>query len=70
MMVPRERACMGYPYPVVMSRFGRHLLLLLFALLASAVAGEELRDVNYRASFSWLAHTICALTAFENHCND
>ncbi len=40
MMVPRERACMGYPYPVVMSRFGRHLLLLLFALLASAVAGS------------------------------
>ena len=43
---------------------------------ASAVAGEELRDVNYQISFSWLsclswlAHTICALTAFENHCND
>jgi len=43
---------------------------------ASAVAGEELRDVNYQVSFpwlsclSWLAHTICALTAFENHCND
>ncbi|WP_236836992.1 hypothetical protein, partial [Bifidobacterium longum] len=42
---------------------------------ASAVAGEELRDVNYQVSFSWLsclswlAHTICALTAFENHCN-
>ena len=28
---------------------------------ASAVAGEELRDVNYRASFSWLAHTILCL---------
>ena len=45
-------------------------------LAASAVAGEELRDVNYQVSFpwlsclSWLAHTICALTAFENHCND
>ncbi len=36
---------------------------------ASAVAGEELRDVNYRASFSWLAILSCALTAFENHCN-
>ena len=45
------------------------------AVVLAGVAGEELRDANYQVSFSWLsclswlAHTICALTAFENHCN-